>query len=155
MKLINKLKEFFSKINLNNNVLDYTNLLTASEINQLQVFNKLEEFSRVYDKLQKQNSNFKKKDALWAIYNDLRLKFEYDKDMSSLGIVFERQVEILVNDRKYQQALETYLTALYCKLFHYEISTKEIDLIDRHFNSGRKEQLLKYMDKTQYTKKHI
>ncbi len=142
----------FSKQDLKNEIHDYTDLLTISEIKQLKVFNKLEEFNMVYEKLQNKNSNFKKNDALWAIYNDLKLKFELEKDISSLGVIFERQSEILINDKKYEQALETYLTALYCLLFHYEISSKEVNIIDRHFNIKRRGKLIELMKKSVYDK---
>lgn len=135
--------------------IDYTYLLSQREYKILESFDKLKDFSKIYKELKMKNKYFKKNDVLWSIYNDLRLKYEFEKDMSFLGIIFEHQTEILMNDRKYQQAIETYLTSLYCYLFHYEISTKEVNLIDRHFNIGRKEQLTKLMKKTSYDKSKL
>ena len=74
--LSNKIESVFSNCKYG----DHTSLLTKNEYDQLKVFGMLNEFNRIYSTLIKQNANYKKKDALWAIYNDLRLKFEYKKD---------------------------------------------------------------------------
>lgn len=129
--------------------IDYTNLLTQLEYNQLQVFNRLKDFNKKYKEFILKNKNFKKNDVLWAIYNDARLEYEYKKDITMLSVVFDRQSDILISDRKYNQALQTFSASLYMILYDYEHSTKVFNLFDLHLNKRRKEKLKKLLAKTQ------
>lgn len=154
--MFSKLKELFkSDISLKKETTlnDYTNILSEKELTQLKVFNKVDRFNQVYETLKGKNDKFRKKDALWTIYNECRLEYEYAKDLSMLSVVFERQVEILVNDKKYKQALDTYTTSLYCLLYNYECSTKEFNLFDRHLNNRRIERIKMLLKNAKTTKK--
>lgn len=127
---------------------DYLDCLTKSEYKQLEVFNSVQTFNKTFEKLKNKDKHFTKKDALWAVYNDLRLKYEYKKDTTMLAIVFERQTDILISDKKYIQALETFSAALYMYLYYYEYSTKEINLFNRHFNIGRRNKINDLLERT-------
>lgn len=132
---------------------DYTNLLSSKELQQLYVFNKVERYNQIYESLKNKDEKFSKKDILWAIYNESRLEYEYSKDLVMLSVVFERQAEILINDKKCKQALDTYTTSLYCLLYNFEYSTKEINLFDRHLNNRRIERIKMLLKNSNTTKK--
>lgn len=61
------------------NDIDYKYLLTKHEYRQLEVFNRLNDFNKIYKELKSKNEYFKKNDVLWAIYNDARLEYERKK----------------------------------------------------------------------------
>lgn len=146
-RIINNKKENYSPPN------DYTDLLSSKELQQLKVFNKVNRFNQVYETLKTKDEKYRKKDALWTIYNECRLEYEYAKDLSMLSIVFERQVEILINDKKYKQALDTYTTSLYCLLYNYDYFNNDINLFDRHLNNRRIERVKMLLKNSSSTKK--
>lgn len=132
------IEKMMMKETINNNILELTN----QEYKQLSVFNGLELYEKNYKQLTKKNKLFTKSDVLWAVYNELALKYEYLKDYPTLSIVLERQTDILINEKKYTQALNLYLCSLYCLFYNYEIITNsEIDIFDRHLNKRRKKKL--------------
>ena len=131
---------FMMKEKTNNYFLELNN----QEYKQLKVFNALTLFEKTYKKLQKKNKSFSKIDVMWSVYNELALKYEYTKDTIMLSIVLERETEILMDEKKYIQALDTYLCSLYCLFYDYKIiSNSDIDLFDRHLNNRR---TLKFKD---------
>ena len=139
--------------NSNINTTDYVNILSEKEVVQLKTLNKLERFSNIYKNLKDKDERFRKKDALWFIYNECRLEYEFKKDLSMLSVVFERQSEILVNDKKYKQALDTYTTSLYCLLYNYDIFMNDFNLFDRHLNNRRIERIKMLMKNSKISKK--
>lgn len=122
---------------INNNILE----LTTNEYKQLTVFNALNIYEKNSKKLLEQNKSFTKKDVLWSVYSELALKYEFLKEYSTLSIVFERQTDILIEEKKYEQALNIYLCSLYCLFYNYKaISNNNINIFDRHLNKRRKEK---------------
>ena len=145
IKELNKLKDKTVKdINI-----DYTYLLTQREYNQLQVFNRLNDFNKIYRELKIKNKNFKKNDALWEVYNNARLEYESKKDTTMLSVVFDRQSDILASDRKYDQSLMVFASSLY--LILYEFDSTENNVFDLHINKRRKDKLKKLLTKTNKT----
>ncbi len=127
----------------------YNYLLSSTELKQLEALNKVSDFNETYEKLTNKNAKFRKKDALWAVYNKARLEYEFNKDTTMLSVVFERQTDILINDKKYEQAFTTFISSLYLLLFDYEKS--DIDIFDRHFNKRRSQKLSKLLEYTNKT----
>lgn len=128
------------------NDIDYKYLLTKHEYSQLEVFNRLNDFNKIYKELKSKNEYFKKNDVLWAIYNDARLEYERKKDTTMLSVVFDRQSDILISDRKYEQALIVFALSLY--LILYEFDMVENDIFELHINKRRKDKLNKILTKT-------
>lgn len=131
-RILNNREETYSPSN------NYINVLSSKELQQLQVFDKVDRFNQVFKTLKIKDKKCRKKDALWTVYNECRIEYEYAKDLSMLSIVFDRQVEILVNDKK---ALDTYTTSLYCLLYNYDCFNNDINLFDRHLNNRRIERI--------------
>lgn len=126
--------------------IDYTYLLTKHEYGQLQVFNRLNDFNKIYKELKLKNKYFKKNDVLWAIYNDARLEYESKKDTTMLSVVFDRQSDILIIERKYNQALIMFASSLYLILYEFDIVDN--DIFELHINKRRKDKLNKLLTKT-------
>ena len=146
-RILNNRKETYSPSN------DFINVLSSKELQQLQVFDKVDRFNQVFKALKIKDEKYRKKDALWTVYNECRIEYEYAKDLSMLSIVFERQVEILINDKKYKQALDIYTTSLYCLLYNYDCFNNDINLFDRHLNNRRIERIKMLLKNSKSTKK--
>lgn len=148
--------EFLKKIiKFKNNNKDYSNVLTKKELNQLEVFNKINRFNEIYNYLINNQNGFSKKDVLWAIYNECRIEYENSNDLVMLSVVFDRQTDILINDKKYKDALDIYIVSLYCLLYNYNITSKEVNLFDRHFNERRNDKLNKLLKHNEISKGNL
>lgn len=128
--------------------MDYTSLLTKKEYNQLQVFNKLDDFNKIYKELQSKNSSYTKDDALWSVYNITKLEYETKKDTVMLSVVLDRMTDILLKRKDYNTALKVFSSSLYLILFNYD---KERNIFNLHLNKRRITKLNKILKHTNTT----
>lgn len=128
--------------------MDYTSLLTKKEYNQLQVFNKLDDFNKIYKELQSKNSSYTKDDALWSVYNVAKLEYETKRDTVMLSVVLDRMTDILLKRKDYNTALKVFSSSLYLILFNYDI---ERNIFNLHLNKRRITKLNKILKHTNTT----
>lgn len=128
--------------------MDYTSLLTKKEYNQLQVFNKLDDFNKIYKELQSKNSSYTKDDVLWSVYNIAKLEYETKKDTVMLSVVLDRMTDILLKRKDYNTALKVFSSSLYLILFNYD---KERNIFNLHLNKRRIKKLNKILKHTNTT----
>lgn len=128
--------------------MDYTSLLTKKEYNQLQVFNKLDDFNKIYKELLNKNATYTKDDALWSVYNITKLEYETKKDTVMLSVVLDRMTDILLKRKDYNTALKLFSSSLYLILFNYD---KERNIFNLHLNKRRITKLNKILKHTNTT----
>lgn len=87
--------------------------LTQLDLKQLQAINKLSTYKRI----RKENSNFSKNDALWAIYNDMQMKYITKKDYDMARVMYNRMYEILYQENRCEQSLYFLICYLYLRLY--------------------------------------
>lgn len=129
--------------------------LNNQEYKQLEICNALKLYQKKEKELINKNKGYQKNDVLWAVYNELKLKYEYQNDLTMLSVIFDKQTDILMEESKNNQALNTFLCSLYCLLYNYELSTKKINLFDRHFNSRRVKRLKELIEKNNISKNEL
>lgn len=128
--------------------MDYTSLLTKKEYNQLQVFDKLDTFNKIYKELLNKNATYTKDDALWSVYNITKLEYETKKDTVMLSVVLDRMTDILLKRKDYNTALKVFSSSLYLILFNYDI---ERNIFNLHLNKRRITKLNKILKRTNTT----
>lgn len=128
--------------------MNYTSLLTKKEYNQLQVFNKIDDFNKIYKELLNKNATYTKDDALWSVYNITKLEYETKKDTVMLSVVLDRMTDILLKRKDYNTALKVFSSSLYLILFNYD---KERNIFNLHLNKRRITKLNKILKHTNTT----
>lgn len=128
--------------------MDYTSLLTKKEYNQLQVFNKLDDFNKIYKELLNKNATYTKDDALWSVYNVAKQEYETKRDTVMLSVVLDRMTDILLKRKDYNTALKLFSSSLYLILFNYD---KERNIFNLHLNKRRITKLNKILKHTNTT----
>lgn len=71
-------------------------------------------------------------------------------------LFFAQQTEILINDNKYREELNTYYASLYLIVFNYDFLGKsDASIFDKRFNNRRMKQLKELMKYENISKKDI
>lgn len=104
-----------------------------------------------YNTLSKEMLNYNKNDILWAIYNELLLSYQSQKDWFNCFLTYKQMSTLLYNEKKYEQALQYFILALYVRV--YEIYKECVEtgfdtnmIYERHITKFHKD-LKKYMNK--------
>lgn len=127
--------------------IDYDILFEDLDEDELVLLKNAKQLTKYIDLRKK---GLKKNDALWGIYNDLKLNYEFKNELYALSNILHRMARLLSSENRKRDSIECLYSSYYC------IALAKINNI-RNFDFGttRKRELLNTLNNRKFSLKEF